>query len=142
MTARILVIEDSPPLLALYQALFQDEGYEVILQSTPRFDPLTIARIAPDLIVLDLLFDGHLIGWDALQALRLQPVTATIPIVICSAALRHVDVLQSAFAMLDVHVLTKPFDLETLLKLVDHLLTQHGTHPDRLVPAPPLDDQE
>jgi DNA-binding response OmpR family regulator len=122
MAARILVIDDNPSLLGLYRDLFEDEGYEVILQSTPQFDAATIAAAAPDLIVLDLLFEGNLVGWEALQALKLQPSSSSIPIVICSAATKYVAVLQSAFTMLGAHVLTKPFNLETLLKAVNQLL--------------------
>ena len=125
MPARILVIDDNPTLVALYCDLFEDEGYEVVFQSTPQFDPATIAQVAPDLIVLDLLFDGHLIGWGALQALKLQPATSSIPVVVCSAATKYMDALQPAFSTLGVEVLTKPFQLETLLHVVNQLLSSN-----------------
>jgi CheY-like chemotaxis protein len=122
MAARILVIEDNSSLLALYHALFREAGYEVALQSSPQPDPATISQVAPDLIVLDLLFDGNLTGWDALQALKLQPATSSIPVVVCSAATKYLDVLQAAFTTLDVQVITKPFQLETLLDVINELL--------------------
>lgn len=123
MPARILVIDDNLTLLALYQDLFEDEGYEVVFQSTPQLDPATIAQVAPDLIVLDLLFDRNLIGWEALQALKLQPITASIPVVVCSGATKYLTALQPAFSTLGVEVLTKPFQLETLLDVVYQLLS-------------------
>jgi DNA-binding response OmpR family regulator len=122
MATRILVIEDNLPLLALYKDLFQDEGYEVVLQSTPQLDLAQIAEIAPDLIVLDLLFDGDLRGWETLQALKLQAATAAIPVVICSAATKSIDDLQASFTTMGAHFLNKPFDLETLLDVVQRLL--------------------
>jgi two-component system, chemotaxis family, response regulator PixH len=122
MAARILVIEDNLPLLTLYNDLFQDEGYDVILQSTPQLDLAQIAEAAPDLIVLDLLFDGDLRGWETLQALKLQAATANIPVVICSAATKSIDDLQSTFASMGAHFLKKPFELETLLDVVQRLL--------------------
>jgi len=122
MPVRILVIDDNPTIVALYCDLFEDEGYEVVFQSTPHFDPATITQVAPDLIVLDLLFDRSLIGWDWLQALKLQPATSLIPVVVCSAATKYMDALQPAFSTLGVEVLTKPFQLETLLDTVNQLL--------------------
>ena len=122
MAARILVIEDNPHLLALYRDLFEDEGYEVVLQSTPQFDAATIIQIAPDVIILDLMFDGDLAGWATLQSLKQGSATASIPIIVCSGATKYVDVLESAFTLLGVHVLIKPFDLEALLDLVSRLL--------------------
>ncbi|HEY0736982.1 MAG TPA: response regulator [Herpetosiphonaceae bacterium] len=132
MAARILVIEDNPSLLALYSDLFEDEGYEVILQPTPQLDPATITRVTPDLIVLDLLFDGDLTGWETLQGLKLQPATATIPVVICSAATKSIEELQDSFTTMGAHFLKKPFDLETLLDVVRHLLNNNAALPHPL----------
>lgn len=132
MAARILVIEDNPSLLALYSDLFQDEGYEVVLQSTPQLDLAKIAETTPDLIVLDLLFDGDLTGWETLQGLKLQSATATIPVVICSAATKSVDELQSSFATMGAHFLKKPFDLEMLLDVVRQQLNSHAALPQPL----------
>lgn len=132
MAARILVIEDNPSLLALYSDLFQDEGYEVVLQSTPQLDLATIAETTPDLIVLDLLFDGDLTGWETLQRLKLQSATATIPVVICSAATKSVDELQSSFATMGAYFLKKPFDLDMLLDVVRHQLNSNASLPQPL----------
>jgi CheY-like chemotaxis protein len=123
MPARILVIDDNPTLVALYCDLFEDEGYEVVFQSSPQLDPATVTQVVPDLIVLDLFFEGNLIGWDALQALKLQPATSSIPVVVCSGATKYLDALQPAFSTLGVEVLTKPFQLETLLDVVNQLLS-------------------
>ena len=134
MAARILVIEDNPSLLALYNDLFQDEGYNVFLQSTPQLDLSTIAEVAPDLIVLDLLFDGDLTGWETLQALKRQASTAAIPVVICSAATKSIDDLQASFATMGAHFLNKPFDLQTLVDVVQHLLDNDAALTQPLVP--------
>lgn len=129
MAARILVIEDNPSLLALYSDLFEDEGYEVTLQSTPQLDLATITATTPDLIVLDLLFDGDLTGLETLQGLRVQSATAGIPVVICSAATKSVEELQASFTMMGAHFLKKPFDLDTLLDVVRHLLNNNAALP-------------
>jgi DNA-binding response OmpR family regulator len=139
MAARILVVEDSPSLLELYRDLLEDEGYDVVLQPTPQFDPAMIFQIAPDLIILDLVFEGNLSGWDILQALKQERATASIPIVVCSGATKYVDVLESAFNVLGVHVLTKPFNLENLLDLVRRIISQDDSLSDSFLSTESLD---
>ena len=53
-------------------------------------------------------------GWQQLDILTLDPLTRRIPVIICSAAIASLTAARAKLAALDVHVLEKPFDLETL----------------------------
>lgn len=123
----ILYIEDNPANLRLVErVLARRPGLRVISAMLGRLGVDLAREHHPDLILLDLhLPDGP--GQDVLAALRADPSTATIPVVIVSADATpgQLDRLRVAGAS---HFLTKPFDLGELLALVDQTLTP-GTRP-------------
>ncbi|HEX5498507.1 MAG TPA: hypothetical protein VFX03_04735, partial [Thermomicrobiales bacterium] len=73
------------------------------------------AGVAPDLIVLDLLYQGQPTGLESIVALRADARFQTMPIVVCTGASDIVGRQGEALAALDVGVVLKPFDIETLL---------------------------
>ena len=78
-----------------------------------------LARIRqdpPDLVLMDIHLPG-MSGLDAMRTIRRDPRTADLPVIAVSAAAMGSDVqdgLDAGFR----HYLTKPFDVEELLKLV------------------------
>jgi DNA-binding response OmpR family regulator len=75
------------------------------------------ARERPDLVLLDLGLPD-IPGSEVLRRLRADPRTATIPVVVVSADATpdRIGVLIDAGAS---HYLSKPFDIESLLGVVD-----------------------
>jgi DNA-binding response OmpR family regulator len=115
----IFVINDEPTLLVVFRELLEDEGFRVSLET---FNDSTLegqyGRILdekPDLIVLDFLIGGELLGWQFLQLLRLRRETAKIPIVVCTAAKRTVEERSDHLTQMAVGVVLKPFDIDHLL---------------------------
>ena len=132
--AHILVINDTPQLLDLFQELLSDAGYQVTPDRfTLETDRLLerVKAIEPDLIVLDLIIGDEHRGWQFLQMLEMTPETRTIPVVVCTAAVHLVRELQPHLDSMGIQVVLKPFD-------IDHLL---GTIAKSLEPAPPADGE-
>ncbi|HZS77424.1 MAG TPA: response regulator [Ktedonobacteraceae bacterium] len=125
MAARILVVNDTQEILELFRALLEGEGYEVILSGFPFQDVSDIEKIAPDLIILDFVFGDQKSGWQMLQMLKMQRSTATIPVIVCTAALAMVREQEGYLVSQGVHVVYKPFDIDHLLKNVQELLGMH-----------------
>ena len=61
-------------------------------------------------------------GWDILQALKLDPKTSDIPVLVCSAAVQELRSLEAQLARIGVDVLIKPFAIDTLLDKVRNLI--------------------
>ncbi len=84
-TARILLVDDEPDQIEMYQYALETAAFDVVTA----FDGTSaIARahdVAPDLIVLDVRLPD-ISGWDVCSALKTDPETASIPIVILTAA--------------------------------------------------------
>lgn len=118
MAARILVINDTQEILELFRDILEDEGYEVILYSFAITDMDEIERIKPDLIIADYLFGGESTGWQLIQKLKMRRATATIPLVVCTAATLQVREIEGYLQAQGIALVPKPFDIDDLLSAV------------------------
>jgi CheY-like chemotaxis protein len=117
----IMVANDSPEFLGLMQDLLTDEGYRVSPVASGAGTRDAVKRLLPDLIILDLRMPD-LNGLDVLSVLQLDPKTASIPVLVCTAAVQDVEVQKTAFEARGIPVLLKPFDLQELLQMVRGML--------------------
>jgi len=116
---RILLVNDSKELLELMGTLLQAQGYEPILRSYPILNLNMIVALRPDLIILDILFGNQqAIGWSMLDLLKLSPSTASIPVIVCTAALKEVFEQQDYLAAQGVKVLLKPFLVDAMVDAI------------------------
>ena len=114
----ILVVNDTQEILDLFRELLEEEGYEVSLYSYAFDDLAEIKRVRPDLIILDFIVGGEAHGWQLLQKLKMGRATATIPVIVCSAALHLLRELEGHLKEKGVAVVPKPFDIDDLLRAV------------------------
>lgn len=80
---RVLVVEDNPSAQALYERLLENTEWEPIRVPHPQQASQMAASKRVSAIILDIMMPDT-DGWSVLQALRLDPVTHNIPVVICS----------------------------------------------------------
>jgi signal transduction histidine kinase/ActR/RegA family two-component response regulator len=114
---RILYVDDNPSNLRLVEKiLMRHPGLRLHLATTGS-DGLALAtEELPDLVLLDLdLPDVR--GTDVLLALRADPRTGSIPVVIVTAE-HDPAVAESLTALGALDVVTKPFDPQRLLDIV------------------------
>jgi len=121
--ARIAVINDDTAFLDLMRELLEEEGnYEVLIcrewDSAYQF----VKQAQPDLVIQDIRIGGEEHGWTILNLLTLDPETAPIPTIVCSAAIQSLHEHQDLLTKYGIHTLPKPFDLQTLLDKVNNLL--------------------
>lgn len=124
MATRILVINDTQEILDLFRVLLEEEGYEVVLYSYAIMDMREVERVHPDLIILDYIFGTEKTGWQMLQKLKMTRATATIPVIICTAATREVREIEGYLQSHGVRLVPKPFDIDALLEAVDLALSE------------------
>ena len=126
MAARILVVNDTQEILELFRMILEGEGgYEVILSGFPIQEIEDIEQIKPDLIILDLVFGSEKTGMQMLQMLKMKRSTASIPVIICTAALDLVREQEGYLNAQGVHLIYKPFDIDHLMTSVKRLLESH-----------------
>ncbi|MBI2081637.1 MAG: response regulator [candidate division NC10 bacterium] len=116
----ILVVDDERPVLALLSEYLASKGFNVLTARDGQ-SGLEKARAArPDLIVLDVMLP-RLDGYAVARALKGDPATAPIPIIIFSTRSSAADRAAFQAAGADFHIL-KPFDPEQLLAKILELL--------------------
>ena len=94
-TARVLLVEDDKFLRRACEASLRQRGFDVTTASDGE-EGLRLAMAAPyaDVILLDLLMP-RMPGIDVLRALKTQPETRQIPVLILSNSSREEDKLQA-----------------------------------------------
>lgn len=80
---KILFIEDEPALQKTLSAVFAKEGFEVIEAIDGEIGIRFAKEKKPDLILLDLIIP-KVNGFDVLKALKKDPETALIPVIVLS----------------------------------------------------------
>jgi CheY-like chemotaxis protein len=126
--ARIVVIDDDATFVELMEELLAlGEGYDV-LSSTHWPNSVEFIRAArPDLIILDLMMGRAQHGRAVLELLRDDPLTAAVPVILCSAAAPTLlDQARRLRAKGAVETLAKPFELDDLLDTIERLLATSG----------------
>jgi CheY-like chemotaxis protein len=92
----VMIVEDDTQSLYLMERYTRTSGCQAT-GTTSGEKALTLAREKkPAVIFLDLMLPG-ITGWDVLQALRADPVTRSIPVIICTA-LNEFDPVRKAGA--------------------------------------------
>jgi CheY-like chemotaxis protein len=109
----ILATDDDPAICALLDELLTDEGYRVSLSAS--HDVAEVARLGPDLILLDYWNSSLSTPSAFLDWLKAEPMTTAIPIVILTGARQLAEIQAAHFATLDVTVVLKPFAIDDLL---------------------------
>lgn len=118
----ILAINNDAAVLGLFRDLLEEEGYTVTTQAYLDKNLLAIARLAPDLIILDYMWSEEDAGWSMLQMLQMNPATSQIPIILCTGAVREVEALSGHLTELGIRVVLKPFSIYHLLDVIGDVL--------------------
>jgi putative two-component system response regulator len=127
---RVLVVNDTEEILELFEAILGEMGLEVISQTyTPR-ELERIHEVAPDLIILDLIFgEREVLGWQLLQKIRMDRRLEEVPAILCTAAVKEVEEMQGYLTEQNVIVVLKPFKVAQLEEAVLRVLGAEAQRP-------------
>ncbi len=118
----ILLADDEAHLRTLVRTTLDDPAYR-ILEAADGISALELARKEhPDLLVLDWMMPG-MSGIDVATALRQDPATAHIPIIMLTAKGQEKDKEQERILRLSAY-LVKPFSPLELLEKVQEVLEE------------------
>ncbi|MGH1396272.1 MAG: response regulator [Trichormus sp.] len=116
LVGTILIVEDSPSELELMSHYLQEGGYNVIKASGAK-EAIEKALVQkPDVIVTDVVMPG-MSGFELCRSLKRNPITAKVPIVICSSKNQAIDRLWAMKQGASDYI-TKPYTREHLLRAI------------------------
>lgn len=117
---QILVVEDEEDILELVSFNLKKEGYQVKGVTSGEEALQEVRRKIPSLIILDLMLPG-VDGFDVCRALKNDPRTKTVPIVMLTARSEEADIVIGLELGADDY-LTKPFSPRELVARVRAIL--------------------
>jgi DNA-binding response OmpR family regulator len=122
---KILIIEDDRDIVDLLEYNLKEEGF-IVYRASDGKEGLTLSRREqPDLIILDIMMPV-LDGFEVCRALKGDPVTSAIPIIILSARSQETDKVVGLELGADDYV-TKPFSPRELIARVRAILRRNQT---------------
>jgi two-component system, OmpR family, KDP operon response regulator KdpE len=127
--AKVLVIDDEPPIRKLLRMGLSAHGYEILEAPSGRVSLELLEQKKPDLIILDLGLPD-IQGLDLLKMIRSR--NESVPIVVLSSRGDEAGKVQALDLGADDYV-TKPFGMDELLArmraALRHQLQTHGERP-------------
>ena len=120
MTKSVLVVDDDPEIVTMLSTRLGKRGYKVTTAS----DGVRALEMAkedkPDVVLLDVMMPGKS-GWEVARALKQDPETQNVKIVMVSAIGEKTNEITAPIYGADAHV-DKPFEFEHLEKVISKLL--------------------
>jgi CheY-like chemotaxis protein len=126
--ARVTVVDDSSEFIDLMRALLAEDRHHMTGFEAVGATVEDIVASDPELLVVDLRLEDtpqSVSGWELIILARAHRDLLDVPVILCSADVfelkkRAADLEQLA----NVHVLTKPFQVDEMLGLVRQLVAQ------------------
>jgi len=118
--ASILVVDDDPEIVSMLSTRLTKRGYKVTTASDGHRALELAKRERPDLVLLDVMMPGKS-GWEVARALKQDPVTQAIKIVMVTAIGERTNEMTSSIYGADAHI-DKPLEFEKLEKMIGGLL--------------------
>jgi signal transduction histidine kinase/ActR/RegA family two-component response regulator len=128
---RVVLIEDDRPSLDLMSAYLQDARWQVCVARDGAEGLTTVRTVEPAVVILDIRLP-RVDGWDVLRALKADPTTAKIPVIVVSI----VDERTKGLSLGAAEYLVKPVGRSELLAALAEVGLFDGTgtrdhHPPR-----------
>ncbi len=122
--ARILVVDDEPDIVETIRFVLESRGHKVI-EARDGMEALDRARnMSPDIIFLDVMMP-KLDGYKVCRMLKFDSQYRNIPIILLTARAGSRDISMGEEVGADEY-LTKPFDIEKVVSLVEKLAGNGG----------------
>lgn len=118
---RVVCIEDEAEMIDLVKLILSRKGFEVVGARGGVEGLEIIARLKPNLVLLDLMMPD-IDGWEVYQRMKADEGMQNIPVIVVTAKAQNIDkVLGLHIAKVDDYI-TKPFGPSELLKSVEKVL--------------------
>ncbi len=118
--ASILVVDDDPEIVTMLSMRLTKRGYKVTTANDGHQALEVAKKLMPDIVLLDVMMPGKS-GWEVARALKQDPATQSMKIVMVSAIGEKTNEITAPIYGADAHV-DKPFEFEALERVIASLL--------------------
>jgi len=124
--AKLLVVDDQPANVKLLEQVLTASGYEVVTAGSGAEALEKVAAAQPDLVLLDVIMP-KMSGYEACRAIRADPATELLPVVMVTALDPSEERVKGIEAGAD-DFLSKPINQHEILARVRSLLRIRSLH--------------
>lgn len=125
--SKILIIDDDPDLIVSTRLLLEANNYEVATADNTKKGLQVLNIFKPDLIILDIIMDSNLEGFNFLNDLKSDVSLKKIPVIMNTSMAEAIGVnmrstIEDADNFPETRFIDKSDDLDELLEAVRELL--------------------
>ena len=124
MSATVLIVDDNEDNVQILTTSLLKRGYEVRIAPDGPSALASVRQQRPDVILLDVMMPG-MDGMQVLDHLKLDPKTASIPVVMVTAKTQDEDLLAGYQSGADYYI-TQPFTTRQILHAIGLVLGSHA----------------
>ena len=121
MSARILIVDDTPANIQMLMAILKTQGYQLSAATNGRQALEAIEKVGPDLVLMDVMMPD-MDGYEACRQIRASPRWRDLPIIFLTSKTDTTDIVRG-FDVGAVDYVGKPFNGHELLARVSTHLT-------------------
>ena len=118
---RVLIVDDTPANIQTLAAILKSKGYQISAATNGKQALEVLARVQPDLILLDVMMP-EMDGFETCRQLKAAEQWRQIPVIFLTAKTETADIVQG-FELGAVDYVAKPFNTHELLARVNTHLT-------------------
>ena len=126
---KVLVVDDEADVLLLCRVNLEFEGYEVVEAADGEEAMEKVAAEQPDVVLLDVMMP-KMDGWQVLAALKANPATMDIPVVMLTAKVQDQDQIRG-WSGGAAEYITKPFSPLALSQVLEEVLAKDPEEEER-----------
>jgi adenylate cyclase len=123
MSARILVVDDTPANIQLLAGVLKENGYQISAATNGRQALDAMAQTRPDLVLLDIVMP-EMDGFETCRRIKASEEWREIPVIFLTGRSDSADIVQG-FELGAVDYVAKPFNTHELLARVNTHLMMH-----------------
>lgn len=115
MSERILIVEDNPVNIDIFEEIFED-NYEIRVATDGQHALEVLEDFIPEIVLLDVMMP-NLDGYAVCRSIRANPVLSGVKVIMVSARAMDSEQKKGMDSGADLYI-TKPFDEDDLLDKV------------------------
>lgn len=127
MKKKILLVDDDEDLLRSFQVTLESKGYDVITVNDGKEGFAKLKNEKPDLLVLDVMMNTNLEGYNLLHTIKKEPEYKKMPIILLTGMVDQLGVnlysgVEDEKMLPNVRFQDKPIDPLLLVELIEEML--------------------
>jgi DNA-binding response OmpR family regulator len=129
MNNRILLIDDDEDLLRSFQVILEAHGYDVFTLNDTSNCFTVLRNFKPDVLVLDVMMNTDLEGFELLQALKKDAAYRDLPVILLTGIREQIGVdlfstIENESLFPKVRCQDKPVSSQFLMEMIRNMLNE------------------